>query len=716
MATEKKYKRFTVTSALPYANGPIHIGHLAGVYVPADIYVRYLRSRGEDVLFIGGSDEHGVPITIKAKQEGVTPQQIVDKYHSIIKKSFEDLGISFDVYSRTSSNIHHETATEFFTTLYNKNEFIVKVSEQLYDEEQKQFLADRYVTGTCPFCNNEKAYGDQCEKCGTSLNATDLINPKSALSGNIPVLKETKHWYLPLDKYEPWLRKWILQEHKEWKVNVYGQCKSWLDHGLQPRAVTRDLDWGVKVPLKEAEGKVLYVWFDAPIGYISATKEWAEKKNSEFSLAYRQAGILNSELSKQQTTNSKQQTTNEINWQLYWKDKDTKLVHFIGKDNIVFHCIVFPAMLHAEGSYLVPDNVPANEFLNLEGDKISTSRNWAVWLHEYLKEFQGKQDVLRYVLCSNAPETKDNDFTWRDFQLKNNSELVAILGNFVNRTMVLTHKFFNGEIPAISAVTNFDRETLEELSKFPEKISASLENYHFREALAEMMNIARMGNKYLADSEPWKIFDKDPERVKTILNISIQICANLSIMMEPFLPFTADKLGNMLNFQQLKWTDAGKGDLMKAGFRIGKAELLFEKIEDEAISAQVKKLQDTKIANEVKEKPMIPAKPDISYEDFSKLDIRTGTVIAAEKVAKTQKLLKLTIDTGIDKRTVVSGIAEYYEPEKIVGQKVAILVNLQTKEIKSIKSQGMILMAENVNGELCFVMPTKDFENGSTIK
>lgn len=695
MSTGKKYKRFTVTSALPYANGPLHVGHLAGVYVPADIYVRYLRSKGEDVLFIGGSDEHGVPITIKAKQEGISPQQIVDKYHNIIKKSFKEFGISFDIYSRTSDKIHHETASEFFTTLFDKGEFVVKTSEQLYDEEQKQFLADRYVTGTCPHCNNDKAYGDQCEKCGTSLNATDLINPKSVLSGNIPVLKETKHWYLPLDKYESWLRKWILEEHKEWKTNVYGQCKSWLDQGLQPRAVTRDLDWGVKVPLKEAEGKVLYVWFDAPIGYISATKEWEKKMNSEFR-------IQNSE--------------KHVDWEAYWKDKDTRLIHFIGKDNIVFHCIVFPAMLHAEGSYLVPDNVPANEFLNLEGDKISTSRNWAVWLHEYLEDFPGKQDVLRYVLCSNTPETKDNDFTWRDFQLKNNSELVAILGNFVNRTLILTHKFFNGEIPPLSDLKDFDKETISEITKVPGKISSCLENFRFREALAEIMNLARLGNKYLADSEPWKLINTNPERVKTILNISLQICANLSIIMEPFLPFTSEKLGEMLNFPKLKWNDAGKNDLIKAGFRIGKAELLFEKIEDDVIAAQVTKLHNTKIINDTKEKPVIPQKADITYEDFAKMDIRTGTVLAAEKVPKTQKLLKLTIDTGIDKRIVVSGITEFYDPEKIIGQKITILINLQAKEIKGIKSQGMILMAENANGELCFVMPTKDFENGSTVK
>jgi methionyl-tRNA synthetase len=701
MEQNNKFKRYTVTSALPYANGPIHIGHLAGVYIPADIYVRYLRSKGEDVLFIGGSDEHGVPITIKAKQEGKTPQQIVDKYHGIIKRSFEELGISFSIFSRTSNKVHHETASEFFKTLYDKGEFVVKTSEQLYDEENNQFLADRYVTGTCPHCGNDKAYGDQCEKCGTSLNATDLINPKSVLSGNVPVMKETKHWYLPLDKYELWLRKWILEEHKEWKTNVYGQCKSWLDQGLQPRAVTRDLDWGVKVPLKEAEGKVLYVWFDAPIGYISATKEWAE------------------EISKQSAVGSRQAPDSQLptpSWELYWKDKETKLVHFIGKDNIVFHCIVFPAMLHAEGTYLVPDNVPANEFLNLEGDKISTSRNWAVWLHEYLQEFPGKQDVLRYVLCSNAPETKDNDFTWKDFQTKNNSELVAILGNFVNRTLVLTEKYFNGKVPELSALSDFDKGALISITEIPSRISAAIENYKFREALAEMMNLARLGNKYLADSEPWKIFNSDPEKVKTILNISLQICANLTIAMEPFLPFSAEKLLKMLNTGKLNWDHAGKTDILKAGHQLGKAELLFDKIEDDVIAKQVQKLLDTKTANEAKEKPMIPIKPDITYEDFAKLDIRTGTILAAEKVAKTQKLLKLTIDTGIDKRTVVSGIAEFYEPEKIIGQKVVILVNLQPKTIKGIPSQGMILMAENEKGEMCFVSPVKDFDNGSTVK
>jgi methionyl-tRNA synthetase len=684
MEQNKNYKRYTVTSALPYANGPIHIGHLAGVYIPADIYVRYLRSNGEDVLFIGGSDEHGVPITIKAKQEGVTPQQIVDKYHGIIKKSFKDLGISFDIYSRTSNKTHHETAAEFFTTLYEKGEFIVKTSEQLYDEENKQFLADRYITGTCPHCNNERAYGDQCEKCGTSLNATDLINPKSVLSGNIPVMKETKHWYLPLDKYEPWLKKWILEEHKEWKANVYGQCKSWLDQGLQPRAVTRDLDWGVKVPLAEAAGKVLYVWFDAPIGYISASKEWAEEKGKD--------------------------------WKTYWKDPETKLVHFIGKDNIVFHCIVFPAMLHAEGSYILPDNVPANEFLNLESDKISTSRNWAVWLHEYLEEFPGKQDVLRYVLCSNAPETKDNDFTWKDFQLKNNSELVAILGNFVNRALVLTQKFFEGKVPAISTMTDQDNEALRAIAEFPSRISESIQHYRFREALAEMMNLARLGNKYLADSEPWKIFNTDPERVKTILNISLQICANLTIVMEPFLPFSAEKLLQMLNMKTLTWESAGKTDLLESGHQLGKAELLFDKIEDDAIAKQVQKLLDTKTANAESNIKFAPIKSNISYKDFAKLDIRIGTILTAEKVAKTQKLLKLTIDTGIDKRTVVSGIAEFHDPEKIIGQKVAILVNLEPRKIKGIESQGMILMAENPKGELVFVMPSKDLDSGSCVK
>ncbi|MFA6923527.1 MAG: methionine--tRNA ligase [Bacteroidales bacterium] len=684
-----KFKRYTVTSALPYANGPVHIGHLAGVYVPADIYARYLRLKGEDVVFIGGSDEHGVPITIKAKQEGVSPQQIVDKYHEIIKKSFEEFGISFDIYSRTSNKIHHETASGFFKTLYDKNIFIEKNTEQYYDEEAKQFLADRYITGTCPHCNNEKAYGDQCEKCGTSLNATDLVNPKSVLSGNQPVLKETKHWFLPLDKYETFLRKWILEEHKEdWKINVLGQCKSWLDTGLQPRAVTRDLDWGVKVPLKEAEGKVLYVWFDAPIGYISATKEWAEKNNKD--------------------------------WKIYWKDKETKLVHFIGKDNIVFHCIVFPTMLHAEATYILPDNVPANEFMNLEGDKISTSRNWAVWLHEYLKEFPNKQDVLRYALTANAPDTKDSDFTWKDFQTRNNSELVAILGNFVNRVLVLTQKYFNGIVPEIQGKTDYDDEIIASINIQKEKIEKNIENYKLREALKDLMDLARAGNKYLADTEPWKLIKTDENRVKTILNISLQLTANLSALMEPFLPFTAEKIRKILNIERVKWENTGRNDLLQNGHSLNKPELLFEQIEDDAINAQIQKLQNTKKMNEENiissQADLPPQKANIEYDDFAKIDIRVGTIIAAEKVAKTKKLIKLTIDTGIDKRTVVSGIAEYYEPENIIGKQVSILVNLQPKELKGITSQGMILMAENTKGELCFVSPTNKFDDGSIVK
>lgn len=683
--TEKKYKRTTITSALPYANGPVHIGHLAGVYIPADIYARYLRSKDEESIFIGGSDEHGVPITIKARQEGVSPQQIVDKYHDIIKKSFEEFGISFDIYSRTSNQIHHETAAEFFSTLYNKGEFVEKTTQQYYDEEANHFLADRYITGTCPHCNNEKAYGDQCENCGTSLNATDLINPKSVLSGNPPVMKDTKHWFLPLDKYEAWLKTWILEGHKEdWKINVYGQCKSWLDQGLQPRAVTRDLDWGVKVPLEEADGKVLYVWFDAPIGYVSATKEWAAQNGKD--------------------------------WKVYWKDTETRLLHFIGKDNIVFHCIVFPSMLHAEGSYILPDNVPANEFLNLEGDKISTSRNWAVWLHEYLIDFPGKQDVLRYVLSANAPETKDNDFTWKDFQTKNNSELVAILGNFVNRAMVLTQKYYNGVVPAISQVNSYDEEVLNELGKFPTSISQSLDNFRFREALAEMMNLSRLGNKYLAETEPWKIINSDPERVKTIMNIALQICANLSIVMQPFLPFTAAKLCNMLNIESKKWVDAGITNLLLPGHQINEPVLLFEKIEDDAVAAEVARLHQTKEENTSNQIQANPSKENISYDDFAKMDIRMGTIIEAEKVPKTKKLLKLKIDTGIDKRTVVSGIAEFYEPENIIGQKVVILLNLAPREIKGIVSQGMILMAENAKGELNFVTSTGSTDNGNEIR
>ena len=685
MKTGNKPARYTVTSALPYANGPVHIGHLAGVYIPADIYCRYLRMKGEEVVFIGGSDEHGVPITIKARQEGVSPQQIVDKYHQIIKDSFAEFGISFDIYSRTSNAIHHKTAAEFFTKLYEKGEFIEQSTQQYYDEANQQFLADRYITGTCPHCNNEKAYGDQCEQCGTSLNATDLINPKSVLSGNQPVLRETKHWFLPLDKYEGWLREWILEGHKDdWKTNVYGQCKSWIDQGLQPRAVTRDLDWGVKVPLAGAEGKVLYVWFDAPIGYISATREWAAEKN--------------------------------IDWTPYWKAEDTKLVHFIGKDNIVFHCIVFPSMLHAEGSYLVPDNVPANEFLNLEGDKISTSRNWAVWLHEYLREFEGKQDVLRYVLTATAPETKDNDFTWKDFQTRNNSELVAILGNFVNRTLVLTHKYFEGKIPPAGTLTEAEEKVIAEMQTYPVSIGESLEQYRFREALASLMNLARMGNKYLADSEPWKLWDSNPARVATILNMSLQICANLAIVMEPFMPFSAARLRKMLKMEQGNWAQAGGSALLAEAHSIDAASLLFEKISDEEVQQQIDKLQATKAANQAAQRVVEPARPDISYEEFSKMDIRIGTVLTAEKVAKTKKLLKLTINTGIDKRTVVSGIAEFHDPEKIIGQRVVILVNLAPREIKGIVSQGMILMAENARGELSFVTSSGDLSNGDGVR
>ncbi|MFL5765753.1 MAG: methionine--tRNA ligase [Bacteroidia bacterium] len=676
------YKRHTVTAALPYANGPVHIGHLAGCYLPADIYVRYLRSKGEDVKFICGSDEHGVPITIKAKKEGITPQQVVDKYHKIMGDAFHGFGISFDIYSRTSSKTHHETASDFFKTLYDKKVFTEEVTEQYFDEKANQFLADRYITGTCPKCGNENAYGDQCEKCGSTLNPTDLINPKSALSGEKPVLKKTKNWFLPLDKMQPQIDAYI-ESHKEWKSNVFGQCKSWINAGLQPRAMTRDLDWGVKVPVEDAEGKVLYVWFDAPIGYISATKELTP------------------------------------DWEKYWKDKETRLIHFIGKDNIVFHCIIFPAMLMAEGSFIVPDNVPANEFLNLEGDKISTSRNWAVWLHEYLLEFKDKQDVLRYTLCANAPETKDNDFTWKDFQAKNNNELVAILGNFVNRTLVLTHKYYGGKVPAADQYTKNDLLLLEEITKFPAKIAASIEQFRFREALGELMNLARLGNKYLADNEPWILIKTDEKRVQTIMNLSLQISANLAVLMEPFLPFTAAKLSTMLNLNSgLKWKDATRTDLLLPGHTIGTASLLFEKVEDDAISAQVQKLADSKKMNEENSAAAAaPAKPETSFDDFSKMDIRIGTILEAERVPKTDKLLKLKIDTGIDQRTVVSGIAGYYEPEKIIGQQVCILVNLAPRKIKGIESQGMILMAENAKGELSFVAPTKDnMNNGNGVK
>ena len=674
----KEFKRYMVTSALPYANGPVHIGHLAGVYIPSDIYVRYLRLKGKDVLWVCGSDEHGVPITLKAKKEGKSPQEIVDKYHNIIKKSFEDLGISFDIYHRTSSKIHHETASEIFKTIYDKNGFIEKTTEQYYDPEAKQFLADRYITGTCPHCGYEKAYGDQCEKCGTSLNATELINPKSTISGAKPVLKPTKHWFLPLDQYDPFLRKWILEDHKEWKTNVYGQCKSWIDLGLQPRAVSRDLDWGVPVPVENAEGKVLYVWFDAPIGYISATKELTPE------------------------------------WEKYWKDEDTKLVHFIGKDNIVFHCIIFPTMLKAEGSYILPDNVPANEFLNLEGDKISTSRNWAVWLHEYLEEFPGKQDVLRYVLTANAPETKDNDFTWKDFQNRNNNELVAILGNFVNRAIVLTNKYFEGKVPERTAVNEEDQSVLNDISEIRKNVEYSIENFRFREALKEAMNLARLGNKYLAETEPWKLIKTDENRVKTILNISLQISASLSIILEPFLPFTAEKIRKILNIEKISWDQLGEHDLLQAGHQIGKAELLFAKIEDKEIEYQINKLLATKEQNKEENHP--PVKDEVTFDDFQKMDIRSGIILEAEKVAKTKKLLKLKVDTGVDQRTVVSGIAEYFKPEEIIGKQVSLLLNLAPRKIRGIESQGMILMAEDKDGKLYFVAPQENIKPGALIK
>ncbi|MBC5623205.1 methionine--tRNA ligase [Butyricimonas hominis] len=674
-----KFKRNLVTTALPYANGPVHIGHLAGVYVPADIYVRYLRKKGEEVAFIGGSDEHGVPITIKAQKEGVTPQDIVDRYHKIIKDSFAELGISFDIYSRTSSKTHHELSSAFFKKLYDEGKFIEKTSMQFYDEKAGQFLADRYIIGTCPRCGNERAYGDQCEACGTSLNATDLINPVSAITGNKPELKETKHWYLPLDQYEGWLKEWILEEHKEWKPNVYGQCKSWLDSGLQPRAVTRDLDWGVPVPVEGAEGKVLYVWFDAPIGYISATKDLTPE------------------------------------WEKYWKDPETRMIHFIGKDNIVFHCIIFPAMLKAEGSYILPDNVPANEFLNLEGDKISTSRNWAVWLHEYLVDFPGKQDVLRYVLTANAPETKDNDFTWKDFQTRNNSELVAIYGNFINRTLVLTQKYFDNIVPERGELTDYDREVLAEIPRIIERVEKSLDTFHFRDALKEAMNLARLGNKYLADTEPWKVIKTDEARVKTILNICLQISANLSTLMEPFMPFSSRKLREFMNIDAIEWSKMGDG-VIQAGHELGQAGLLFDKIEDDVIQAQVDKLLATKKANEMASATAAPAKENINYDDFMKMDIRVGKIIAAEKVAKTKKLMKLTVDTGIDQRTIVSGIAEHYAPEEVIGRQVSVLVNLEPKPLKGIVSQGMILMAENVDGTLSFVTPDKEVKPGSEIR
>jgi len=675
----KEYKRFLITSALPYANGPLHIGHLAGVYIPSDIYTRYLRAKGKDVISICGSDEHGVPITLKARNERVSPQVIVDKYHSLNKKSFEKFGIDFDIYSRTSSKIHHKTATEFFKKLYDNGDFIEQETEQYYDNEADQFLADRYITGTCPHCGNENAYGDQCENCGTSLNATDLINPKSTISGSKPVRKKTRHWYLPLDKYEPFLKKWILEDHKNWKTNVYGQCKSWLNTGLQPRAVSRDLDWGVPLPIDNSEGKVMYVWFDAPIGYISATRELTD------------------------------------DWEKYWKDPDTKMVHFIGKDNIVFHCIFFPSMLKAEGSYILPDNVPANEFLNLEKDKISTSRNWAVWLHEYLEEFNGKQDVLRYVLTANAPETKDNDFTWKDFQSRNNNELLAVLGNFVNRALILTQKYFDWEVPELSELTDFDKETLDEILKLKNRVENSLENYRFREAQKFAMDMARLGNKYLADTEPWKVIKTDKARVGTIINISLQITANLSIILGPFLPFTVEKMKEFLNFSGGGWEKIGQKNLLSAGHKINKSSLLFEKIEDETIEKQVNKLIQTRKTSE-NTTPVMEQKETISFEDFTKVDIRTATILEAEKVPKTGKLLKLKISTGVDERTLVAGIAEHFDPAEIIGKQISIVLNLQPRKIRGIESQGMILMAETGEGKLTFVSPTEKIPDGCTVK
>lgn len=684
-------KRYTITAALPYTNGPIHIGHLAGVYVPADIYARYLRGIGKDVAYICGSDEHGVAIPMRAKKEGVTPKNIIDKYHSIIAKSFADFGISFDNYSRTSAQIHHETASDFFTKLYEEGEFIEETSEQLYDEKANQFLADRFVVGTCPKCGFEESYGDQCENCGTSHNATDLINPKSAITGNTPTLKETKHWFLPLDKHEAFLREWILEGHKkDWKTNVYGQCKSWIDDGLRPRAVTRDLDWGIPVPAEGGEGKVLYVWFDAPIGYISSTKEWAQVNNK--------------------------------NWEDYWKAEDTKLVHFIGKDNIVFHCIIFPSMLKAHGDYILPENVPANEFLNLEGNKLSTSKNWAVWLHEYLEDFPDQQDVLRYTLTANAPETKDNDFTWKDFQARNNSELVAIFGNFINRVVVLTHKYFDGFVPTPGDFTEIDEDTLGTLRDFPDIIGKSIERYRFREALQELMNLARLGNKYLADEEPWKKIKTDEERVKTVMYVALQIAAGLAVVSEPFLPFTSQKLKNMLhipscnNNRGIYWNDISEKELLlHPSHQIGKSELLFSKIEDKVIEAQLQKLEDTKKTNELSNKTIQPQKNTIEFDDFTKLDIRVGTILEAQKVPKTKKLLQLQVDIGSEVRTIVSGIAESFSPEEVVGQQVTVLTNLAPRKIRGVESQGMILMADTPDGGLSFIEPERKISNGQQI-
>jgi methionyl-tRNA synthetase len=669
-------ERYTVTAALPYANGPVHIGHLAGVYLPADIYVRYLRAAGRDVKFICGSDEHGVPITIRAQKEGVTPQQIVDKYHA-----FKDFNVSFDVYSRTSSATHAEVSSGFFTKLNNEGKFIEQTTQQYFDEKAQQFLADRYIVGTCPNCGNENAYGDQCERCGTSLSPTELINPRSMLSGAQPILRDTKHWFLPLDQYEPWLREWIIEGHKnDWKTNVYGQCKSWIDQGLHPRAVTRDLDWGVPVPVPGAEGKVLYVWFDAPIGYISATKEAFPEE-----------------------------------WELYWKDAGSKLVHFIGKDNIVFHCIIFPTMLKAHGEFILPDNVPANEFLNLEGDKISTSRNWAVWLHEYLADFPGQADVLRYVLCANAPETKDNDFTWKDFQARNNNELVATLGNFVNRAAVLTHKFFEGRVPELGELQPIDQDAFAQLAEFPAKIGELIENYRFRDALAEVINLARLGNKYLAETQPWHLIKTDAARTGTVLHVSLQIAAALAPLLQPFLPESAQKLATMLDLEIGPWATAGRSDALAAGHQLREAALLFGKIEDAVVETQVQKLLDTKKENQLASTPVTPAKADISFDDFGQMDLRIGTITAAEKVAKTKKLLKLTVDLGLEERTIVSGIAEHFVPEALVGQQVQVLLNLAPREIKGIQSQGMLLMAENADGSLVLMQPSKPVRNGSGV-
>ena len=684
---EKKFKRTTVTSALPYANGPVHIGHLAGVYVPADIYVRYLRLKGEDVLFIGGSDEHGVPVTIRAKKEGCTPQDVVDRYHGIIKNAFADFGISFDVYSRTTSKTHHKLASDFFKTLYENGKFIEMESEQYYDEGANQFLSDRNIMGQCPKCLAEGAYGDQCEKCGSTLSPDELINPVNALTGNPLVKKATKHWYLPLDAHQPWLEEWILQGHKEWRTNVYGQCKSWLDAGLKPRAVTRDLEWGIPVPVEGAEGKVLYVWFDAPIGYISNTKELCD--------AHPEKG----------------------SWETWWKDPETRLVHFIGKDNIVFHCIVFPAMLKAEGSYILPDNVPGNEFLNLEGDKISTSRNWAVWLHEYLVDFPGKQDVLRYVLTANAPETKDNDFTWKDFQARNNNELVAVYGNFVNRALQLTQKYYDGVVPAPGELTEYDKETLAEFKDVKEKVERLLDNFKFRDAQKEAMNLARIGNKYIADCEPWKVVKTDPERVKTIIYISLQLTANLAIAFEPFLPFSSDKLRGMLNMPTFEWESLGNTDILPVGHQLAAPALLFEKIEDATIDAQIQRLEDIKKANEADAYKANPIKPTIAFEDFEKLDIRVGTVLECENVPKMKKLLKFKIADGLQNRTIVSGIAQHYQPEELVGKQVLFIANLAPRQFKNgLVSEGMILSAENYDGSLAVTSLLKEVKPGSEVK